>query len=741
MALLGLAGCVQERVLAAGRAYRLAVVSGDGQVGPAGGVLPQPLGVVVRDAAGRPVKAAVVVFRIERGAVAGAAMLDSLAVTDGAGIASAELRLGAQAGVVEVSAFPMGAEDRGVTLRATAASGPDITGVLPSTVGPGDTLIIGGRGFAGASSVVEFGTARVRAAAGSATELRVVVPDCLPTGATAVRVLSSSAWTAPRSIQYAARRRALSLRPYEAAVLGASELGSCVSLATDTGAEYIVIPQFASRGATPTPTTVRVSAGALTTAGTALRMSFDAPSSRPSLRNTLRIAIGGEAPVPGDAQAQLDATLRAHERRLAPAARAAAPSIAPMLALTVGSRRTFQVITSLAGDQFADATGELRFVGEHLGIYVDTATRAAYTELELQRLGALFEKELYHVAVENFGPESDIDRNGKVLVFLTPRVNALVAAADCGARGFVTGFFYGRDLLPSTTGSNNGEIFYALVPDPTGRYSCSHASYDTQRLAASTFVHEMQHMISFFHHVVARGGEPEEHWINEGLSHVAEELASRVFEARYPWPLGRVTLEQLFPDSAAPFISQQLMNAYVFLNSSAAHSVTTFFGTGSMEERGAAWMFLRWLGDQKGESIYRRLVQTSLTGMANIEARSGEPFAALFGDFSVALWADSLPGVPRAAVASRYRFATRNLRQLMARQALISGWPNAWPVVPVRVPFGGYAEGSLLQGTMVYGTLGPFSPASPPVVLSLTKSVGGAFAASDGAQLGVLRVR
>jgi hypothetical protein len=353
----------------------------------------------------------------------------------------------------------------------------------------------------------------------------------------------------------------------------------------------------------------------------------------------------------------------------------------------------------------------------------------------------LFEKELYHVAVENFGPESDIDRNGKVLVFLTPRVNALVASADCGARGFVTGFFYGRDLLPTTTGSNAGEIFYALVPDPTGRFSCSHASYDTQRLAASTFVHEMQHMISFFHHVVARGGEPEEHWINEGLSHIAEELASRVFEARYPWPLGRVTLEQLFPDSAAPFISQQLMNAYVFLNNSAAHSVTTFIGTGSMEERGAAWMFFRWLGDQKGEGIYRRLVQTSLTGVANVEARSGEPFATLFGDFSVALWADSLPGVPRAAVASRYRFANRNLRQLMARQALISGWPNAWPIVPVRVPYGGYAEGSLLQGTMVYGTLGPFSPGSPPAVLGFSKSAGGALTPADGAQLGVLRVR
>ena len=54
-------------------------------------------------------------------------------------------------------------------------------------------------------------------------------------------------------------------------------------------------------------------------------------------------------------------------------------------------------------------------------------------------------------------------------------------------------------------------------------------------------------MISFFHHVVARGGEAEEHWLNEGLSHIAEELASRVFERRYPAPLGRSTPHAALP--------------------------------------------------------------------------------------------------------------------------------------------------------------------------------------------------
>lgn len=694
------------------------------QTGPLGNVLTQPLSVSVVDAAGNPVKAAVVVFRVTAGTSDGAAVLDSLSVTDATGTAQAELRLGTRSGAVTVLAFAPGAEDRAVTLRATAMGGPTISGVLPVNVGPGDTLAIAGDALGGVGATVEFGTTRARPVSGSNGELRVVVPDCLPAGSLSLRVLSGSAWTAPATLSYSSRRRPLTLRPLEAVTITATELASCAELTTSGSEAYLLIPQFAAYAESPVSTVVRISGG-----GTSAATVFGGAMSPAGMR-------GGP-----DAQWAIDRTLREQEQRLAPLARGGQAYRPPMLALTVGSLRTFRVITSQAADQFTNATGQLRYLGEHLGIYVDTSTASAYTDTEIERLGHLFDAELYHTVVEAFGPESDIDQNGKVLVFLTPRVNALVASLDCGARGFVTGFFYGRDLLPSLTNSNAGEIFYALVPDPTGRFSCSHSSYDTQRLVSSTFVHEMQHMISYFHHVVARGGDAEQHWVNEGLSHIAEELASKLFEARYPPPLNRTSSTQLFPDSAAPFITQQLMNAYVYLNSTPSHSVTTFDGTGSMEERGAAWMFLRWLGDQKGEAIYRRLVQTSLTGVANIEARSGEPFGQLFGDFALALWTDSIPGVARSQVAPRYRFLSRNLRQLMARQALISGWPDEWPVKPVNVPFGGYAEGSLIQGTMVYTSFGPFPAGTSAAVLGFGKSAGGAFGKAEGAQVGVLRVK
>ncbi|MDP1890261.1 MAG: hypothetical protein Q8K55_05165 [Gemmatimonadaceae bacterium] len=706
------------------------MADGDGQTAPAGSVLARPLTVEVRDAAGAPVKSTVVVFRVTSGIADGAGIDDTLSVTDATGRAEAALRLGTRAGEISVRAFPFGSADHAVTFTATATAGAAISGFLPGSVGPGDTLAIAGSLLGGMAATVEFGGTRVRPVSGSDAEVRVVVPDCLPPGNVTVRVLRGTAWTASRTLNYSSRRRPLTLRPYEAVVIDAGELSSCATLAVEAAEEYVVIPQLAARADSPVSTLVRVTVAGVTAGGVTAASLFGQSAESP-LARTARPR----------AQQELDVRLRDAERRLAPTARGGEPYQPPMLALTLGSLRTFDVITTLEATEFTKATGKLRFIGEHIGIFVDTSAFPSYADADLARLGSLFDTELYPTVVASFGPESDIDRNGKVLVFLTPRVNALVAANDCGQRGFVTGFFYGRDLLPSLPHSNAGEIFYALVPDPYANYSCAHAFNDTQRLVSGTFIHEMQHMISYFHHVVARGGESEEPWLNEGLSHIAEELASRVFEARYPPPLGRTTAEQIFPDSSQPFIATQLLNSYVYLYFSASHSVTTFVGSGSLEERGAAWLFLRWLGDQKGDGIYGRLVQTSQTGIANVEARTGEKFATLFGDFSVAIWADSMPGVPRAQVPARYRFHSRNLRQLMARQALIAGWEDPFPVKPIHIPVGGYAEGPLMPGTMVYGALGPFAPGQGGVVLGFAKKDGSGFGLSEGAQLGILRVK
>jgi len=724
--LVALAACRNERVLSPGRSYTLKVISGDVQTAPAGSLLRGAFSVEVRDAAGLPVRGTIVVFRVTRGATHGAAVSDSLVVTNDFGEATTDLRLPSLPDTVDVLAFPGGAQDRAVSLRAIASGGPTLSGVLPASVGPGDTLALAGSVLGGASAIVEIGGTRVTPVSGGAGELRVVVPDCLSGGQVAVRVLNGTAWTESRTVLYTPRQRARALGRFETVTIAASALASCATFSTEGGAQYLLVPQLAVQGLAPTQAMVRVTVGSATVASL-----LAAPSS----------GAGWRAGV-NTAQHDFDTQLRDEERRLAPLAKGAQAGYRPpLLALTVGSLRTFQVIADLDAQKYVSATGRLRFYGRHLAIYVDTTTASAYTDEQLQQMGTLFDNDLYRTDVMFFGPESDIDKNERVIVFMTPRVNALVASADCGQKGFVTGFFFARDLVPTASNSNGGEIFYSMVPDAAGRFSCSHAAVDVLRIVPGTFIHEFQHMISFFHHAIARGGEAEVHWLNEGLSHIAEELASRVFEERYPAPLGRSTPTQLFPDSANGFISPQMLNAYIYLANTSTHSVTTFEASGSIEERGAAWLFLRWLGDQKGDAIFQRLVQTSLTGVANVEAHAEEPFARLFGDFAVAVYTDSMPGSPRNSVPPRLRFSSRNLRQLMAREATIAGFPNTFPVVPVRIPFAGYAEGPIIPGTMVYTLFGPAAAGQGPAVLDFFKTGGLTFAPSEGAQLGIVRLR
>ena len=136
----------------------------------------------------------------------------------------------------------------------------------------------------------------------------------------------------------------------------------------------------------------------------------------------------------------------------------------------VGDVARFQVCSSSACDDFVPATARARVVANRVAIFVDTlAPAGGYTVPDLAAVGTLFDDFLYPIDTTAFGRESDIDANSVVIVLLTQRVNAL--SPDCNSTGSVIlGYFFGADLLPRSTnnpGSNEAEIFYGLVPDPT----------------------------------------------------------------------------------------------------------------------------------------------------------------------------------------------------------------------------------------------------------------------------------
>ena len=71
--------------------------------------------------------------------------------------------------------------------------------------------------------------------------------------------------------------------------------------------------------------------------------------------------------------------------------------------------------------------------------------------------------------------------------------------------------------------------------------------------------------------------------------------------------------------------------------------------------------------------------------MANIQAATGQTFPSLFANFGLALYTDSLPGLPRTAAPANQRFVSRNLRQLWARLYATSAGSDIPLPFPIQV--------------------------------------------------------
>jgi len=332
-----------------------------------------------------------------------------------------------------------------------------------------------------------------------------------------------------------------------------------------------------------------------------------------------------------------------------------------------------------------------------------------------------------------------------VVFLLTPTVNAMVSATQCSSSGFVRGFFYNHDLSSTEGTSNRAEIFYAYVPDDTGRWSCPHNKAEVLANLPPTFMHELQHMISFGEHAIERNGPAEEVWLNEALSHMAEELGSLSYEARFPAPSGRTNPASIFPDSASPFINPNLLYSYRYLFSSATYSLTgcapgTFC---TLAERGGTWLLLRWIADRQGIATLRRLVETNLAGRANLEAATGRSTPALLGEFALAVSTDSIIGVARATAPASLRFSSRNLRRLYKSlfdaYGIAGGVGRAFPIEPLPLAADASVRGTMRPGTFLTYRL-RLTEGTPTAVLRLLAADGLPFPSTSGAQLSVVRL-
>jgi hypothetical protein len=528
--------------------------------------------------------------------------------------------------------------------------------------------------------------------------------------------------------------------------------GTTVTFA-GAGASYLIVPEFATDQAPFQFINYTVASGTLSPAAASasrVRARVQGPSAAGS-------AASGWLPPrrPQAAQFAADRLLRARARRQAMsgafrayASRAprALQGAVPRVPPSPGSIRSFHVLSSLAATPaFATVGAQLAYVGSNVLLYVDTlAPTGGFTPSQLQGFGQSFDQVLYPIDTTAFGVPSDIDQNGRVIVLMSQVVNGDTPASTCAIQGYVAGFFNSDDFNgPTDPNSNQGEIFYSIVPDPAGTFSCTHTVAELQDVVPATFVHELQHLISFSQHVVVNGGLPGASWLDEGLSIAAEELGSLHYELQCPPPACRTNPGQLFPDSSQGFIQNFLYDSYEYalLPDTASITLESDADPG-MSWRGGAWLLVRWLGDQMGGSgFFRQLERGASGGVADIEQATGQSFPTLFANFGLALYTDSLPGLPRATAPAANRFVTRNVKQLWARLFATSASSSILRPDPVQL-FAITADTTtyvLYPGTVTYFRLDtPTSAAS--VSIRFAAPGGAGFAATLQPQLAVFRL-
>lgn len=431
------------------------------------------------------------------------------------------------------------------------------------------------------------------------------------------------------------------------------------------------------------------------------------------LRTTLRADVASIEPTAlvteARASVAAEARFRAMERRVLRLGDAASLNTAASLLRStgtmggvsaaavpsVGDTLTYKVPDPNASNACTDFTSVkavVKAVGTHGILAQDVdAPSGGFTSSDFSAIATEFDDKIYATDIAHFGNPSDIDANAHVVLLYTPIVNA---ATKRGSESVTQGFFFGGDLFPTAqcAQSNLGEVFYLIVPDPDAKFSDERTSADVRENTRGTIAHEFQHMINLG--VRIRENAPdEETWLNEGLSHFAEEIVGRAehnFSDNQELTISDVADQANGLKDFNAFFGQNLVRFRNWLRAPGKLGATSEHADTSLAVRGAAWALLRWSADHYANgdlpAFTRALVAGPQTGVANLTARAGAPFDSLMAGWMVANFADN-GGVPD--LSNRYSYVSWNMRNVEA--AVNQG---VYPLVATQVPSGQSASGT-----------------------------------------------
>jgi hypothetical protein len=271
---------------------------------------------------------------------------------------------------------------------------------------------------------------------------------------------------------------------------------------------------------------------------------------------------------------------------------------------TADSSASFRVLSGLSSlSSYTTVRADVKCVGSNVVFYVDSEVKntnpSDLTDSDVSSICSNFDS-IIPREYKLFGTPSDVNNDGKVTVLMTPQVNRLGAMGG----GIITGFFFANDLT-ATSNSNQREIIYILVPDTNGHYGMKiPKSFAMDNLIPGVLPHELQHAINYNQKVLVAKSQAESNWLNEGLSHLSEDI------------LG--------------YGQENPSREEVYLQNPSYYGIVSP-GAPGLAERGGIYLFMRYLYEQSadGDKFLWDLLHSKYTGVENLE----KSFAGTSADF------------------------------------------------------------------------------------------------------------
>ena len=304
-----------------------------------------------------------------------------------------------------------------------------------------------------------------------------------------------------------------------------------------------------------------------------------------------------------------------------------------------------------------------------------------FSATDFSEIGNEFESLLYPATRAYFGNETDRNADGRVTILYTPEVNK---ATPSGSPGFVAGFFWPGDLVKKSEyqaigdqcpQTNEQEIFYMLVPDPAGTINSNERSVAVvKQNTRGTIAHEFQHMINQGIRLLNPAVDSAETtWLNEALSHMAEEVVGRTKHGFSDFE--RLSFSDVNPpgpqDDYNAFFRQNLARYRSWMQRPDTSSPTSQAVGRQLAPRGAAWMFLRYATDFHSNNNMKAFLKSVVAGpdigLRNLlQHANGAQFDDLLSGWLISQFTDGLniPNLP-----PRYRMASWDVRDVMTGES------------------------------------------------------------------------